>query len=275
MKTVQGENRSYQLVQKTRRKDIDGIIYLVAGEKDIWVKILKDRSQQKEMEVRNQIANGYGAMFDIPLDIVMDSSGFTGYTFKGQEMEIVPVREENIRIPKEIYGQDSGRSTENVKKQNSLSDEVKIKQKRDHGQTSNIAKEPIIVLSGLILCGLLLFGINYFWLNMVIWKKFSAYIGNSIVQGGIRLSLNGIIPGVVGIAIIINALKHVIRHPIHVRKVLVLEIIIYLVSVFLTDIILALLVVIITAVLGTVQEYQSTIIIVIVVIFIIRGTLKK
>lgn len=269
MKTVQGTGRSYQLVQKTKRKDIDGVIYLVAGEKDLWVKLLKDKSSQKEMEVRSQITNGYGSFFDIPLDIVMDSSGFLGYTFKGQEMDVVPVKEENVtmshkQVPKLVRDTSNNRAS-------AFDNSYQLKKK----DTSNTVNNRIITLLGLFMCGLLLFSLNYFWLNGNIWKKVGRYIGYNNAQGCVTFSLHGIVPGIVGIGIIINTMKQVVSRPVHVGKAVTMEIAIFFISVILADFFIALLVVVITAAVGTVQEYMSTIIMVIAVVFIVKGLLKK
>ena len=90
MKTVQGVYRQYQLVDKTKKKDLDGVVYLVAGERSLWVKLLKDRSAAKKNEIMGLISIGASAGFEKPLEIVNDSKGFAGYTFRGPEMEIVP-----------------------------------------------------------------------------------------------------------------------------------------------------------------------------------------
>ena len=55
MKTVQGIYRQYQLVEKTKRKDLDGVVYLVAGERNLWVKLLKDKSSTKREQINSLI----------------------------------------------------------------------------------------------------------------------------------------------------------------------------------------------------------------------------
>ena len=55
MKVVQGNYRQYQLVDKTRKKDIDGIRYLIAGERNLWAKLLRDKSETKKAEIYNLI----------------------------------------------------------------------------------------------------------------------------------------------------------------------------------------------------------------------------
>lgn len=274
MKTVQGTNRSYQLVKKTKRKDIDGVIYLVAGEKDIWVKLLKDKSPQKEVEVREQIRNGYGNLFDIPLDVVMDASGFLGYTFTGQEMDVVPVKEENITVthkPKTKPGFDRS----NIKSKNVVNNDPINNYQFKREDTFDYWHNGIITLLGLLVCGLLLFSMNYFWLNLVIWQQIANYIGYNLAQGCLTFSLKGIVPGIVGVAVIITVMKRIPGQSLHIVNVLVIELFAFLIGVLAADVCIALLVVIMTAVIGTVQEYMSTIIMVIVIIYIIKRLLKR
>ena len=91
MKTVQGICRQYQLVEKTKRKDLDGVVYLVAGERNLWVKLLKDKSSTKREQINSLICQGQSTGFERPLEIVTNEKGvFSGYTFHGPDMEIIP-----------------------------------------------------------------------------------------------------------------------------------------------------------------------------------------
>lgn len=280
MKTVQGTNRSYQLVQKTKRKDIDGVIYLVAGEKDIWVKLLKDKSPQKETEVREQIRNGYGNLFEIPLDVVTnDASGFLGYTFKGEEMEVVPVKV----VPPTVSHKPTPKpkiESGNINEKKGVSYEQNISyQNSDYQQkrknTLDNWHNKTIILIGLFVCGLLLFAMNYFWLNFTIWQQLANYIGYAFAQECLTFSLMGIVPGIMGAAVVITVMKRVMSKPVHIVYALITEMIAFAMGVLMADFCIALLVVIITAVIGTVQEYMGAIIMVIVIIYIIKGLLKR
>lgn len=274
MKTVRGTNRSYQLVQKTKKRDIDGVIYLVAGERNLWVKLLKDKSQQKEMEVRKQIVDGYGPLFEVPLDVVMDASGFIGYTFIGREMEIVPVREERVhekRNHTEIPDMESRPRKEKMRHRDRKKYPDNVTETRRRG----LAYGGVIVWLGLILCGLILFALNYFWFNTKVWQNISGYVSWRIVEGCMTFSLHGIVPGIVGIASVIQLIKHISIGSIHVGKAIILECICFFISILITDIIITLAAVLVIAVCGTVQQYMSSIITFLVLIFLAKSLLKR
>lgn len=269
MKTVQGTTRSYQLVQKTKRRDVDGIIYLVAGEKDIWVKILKDKSAQKEQEVLEQIANGYGAMFDNPLEIVRDSSGFLGYAFQGEEMDVIPVQEEkkkkSRKMPEETLEKESKKRSQKQKRE----EEIFTQQE----YSPNTGNKTIMIV--LILWGLVLFAANFLGLNTGIWANMIAYAGTSIASGCDVLSLHGILPSLCGGVVAFKILKRVLEHSFPAGVLLVIETVIFLGSVFIVDVIIAFIVIAVLAVLGTVQEYMGVIIVIGAIIFMVKGLLKK
>ena len=65
MKVVQGNYRQYQLVDKTRKKDIDGIRYLIAGERNLWAKLLRDKSETKKAEIYNLITRNGSTGFEM------------------------------------------------------------------------------------------------------------------------------------------------------------------------------------------------------------------
>ena len=271
MKTVQGTGRSYQLVQKTKRKDIDGVIYLVAGEKDLWVKLLKDKSAEKEREVRSQITNGYGTFFDIPLDIVTDSGGFIGYTFKGDEMDVVQPKAETVPASKK-----QKRKTE--KKQStaaSVFNDSYIEEPMKKNRIFDSAGNSMITIIGLLVWGLLLFSLNYFWLDSIIWEKFSGNMNEQHMQGCVAFSMHGIIPGIIGAALIFKIMKKMLNKSVSVMMAVILETGIYLASVLFSDILIGMIVGIIIAVVGTVQEYMGTIVVIIVCILILKEIVRK
>lgn len=102
MKTVWGDSQQYQLVRKTRRDDIDGTHYLVAGKEDLWIKLLKDRSPERERSVRKMIETGKGRQLEKPLEVVRDEKGFAGYTFKGPKMQVVPEKSPSDAFPNRL-----------------------------------------------------------------------------------------------------------------------------------------------------------------------------
>ena len=100
MKVVQGNYRQYQLVDKTRKKDIDGIRYLIAGERNLWAKLLRDKSETKKAEIYNLITRNGSTGFERPIELLTDEKGkFVGYTFYGPDMDIVPEKKQDTGIP--------------------------------------------------------------------------------------------------------------------------------------------------------------------------------
>ena len=96
MKVVQGNYRQYQLVDKTRKKDIDGIRYLIAGERNLWAKLLRDKSETKKAEIYNLITRNGSTGFERPIELLTDEKGkFVGYTFYGPDMDIVPEKKQD------------------------------------------------------------------------------------------------------------------------------------------------------------------------------------
>lgn len=77
MKVVQGNYRQYQLVDKTRKKDIDGIRYLIAGERNLWAKLLRDKSETKKAEIYNLITRNGSTGFERPIELLTDEKGLS------------------------------------------------------------------------------------------------------------------------------------------------------------------------------------------------------
>lgn len=169
MKILHSATREYQLVSSTRKKDVDGTIYLVAGEKDLWVKILNNRSAQTEKLVEEYIQTGIGSFFDTPVEIVRDGSKFMGYSFHGQEMKVVPITEPSQ--PSSAPSAPKGK----------------------------VKPDSLIVLVVTVI-SVLLFALNYIHFNRVFLNIVNKKCVEMVYQGCSLLSVHGVLGGIAGIA---------------------------------------------------------------------------
>jgi hypothetical protein len=93
MKTVTDQyQRIYNLDDSKKMKEMDGESYPVSGIPGTWVKLVKDTTKAKQMQVEQQIAvGGYGD--GVPREIVYRKGKFAGYTFEKYEPDPNPVSE--------------------------------------------------------------------------------------------------------------------------------------------------------------------------------------
>lgn len=100
MKSVTSEYRmKYNLNTESRKSECDGDSYKIEGQPNMWVKLLKDNSKNKELEIRQQIelGGGYGS----PREIVYSGRGkFAGYVYEVEESswDLVPDPDPDIDI---------------------------------------------------------------------------------------------------------------------------------------------------------------------------------
>lgn len=91
MKSVTSEYRmKYNLDTKSRKSECDGDSYKIEGQPGMWVKLLKDNSKNKELEIRQQIelGGGYGS----PREVVYSGRAkFAGYVYEVEESDCDPV----------------------------------------------------------------------------------------------------------------------------------------------------------------------------------------
>ena len=86
MKIVTGQyQQAYQLDEKTRKKESDGDSFKVSGTGGTWVKLLKDHSKEKQLEIEHQIAMG-GFEEGAPREIVYSRGRFAGYIYEKNEV---------------------------------------------------------------------------------------------------------------------------------------------------------------------------------------------
>jgi hypothetical protein len=91
MKTVTDQfQRIYNLDDSRKMKEPDGESYPVSGIPGTWVKLVKDTTKAKQLQVEQQITDGgYGD--GVPREIVYRKGKFAGYTFEKYEPEPDPV----------------------------------------------------------------------------------------------------------------------------------------------------------------------------------------
>lgn len=260
MKIVNGAISQYQLVDKTKQKDLDGVRYLVAGEKSLWVKILKDRSVSKRIEIEQLIERGISSGFEKPLEIIFDNKGFAGYTFEGPQMDVVPVREQKKETapPLEKIGD---KSAETVEK------EAVILPKK---VPSTGIQYLILVAVGAILFWLMLNGIND-WIIRYIYFN----ISNAAGEGCDILSIHGILPAAVGVTgmILYHRIlgKKISSVPIYAG----VTVIAFIVGMTLAYALIGLLCAIVVGIFGVAKAYQSVIITIIVLLILLKLFFSK
>lgn len=268
MKTVQGICRQYQLVEKTRRKDLDGVVYLVAGERNLWVKLLKDKSAVRREQINTLICQGQSAGFERPLEIVTNEKGaFAGYTFRGPDMEIVP--EKNTGNRSENYFENYGQ------KQNNMESPEKNRRNRIEKQAlkragmSGAMQWLLLGGIGLILFALLALFMDKWFLNLI-YSNFSEIAA----AGCEKLSFGGIFPGGVGIAGLLLYQKGFGRNMNSVPVYCIMAVLAFAVFAALTYGAVGVLSVLITGIFGMVQAYQGVILSVIVLIIIGKAVIS-
>lgn len=176
MKVVQGNYRQYQLVDKTRKKDIDGIRYLIAGERNLWAKLLRDKSETKKAEIYNLITRNGSTGFERPIELLTDEKGkFVGYTFYGPDMDIVPEKKQDTGIPPVNNPDIPDFSKPPVS---------------TSGSTSGVTQLIILVVIGVLMLFIMKNLLNRYLL-IFIYENISQVAG----EGCARLSFDGILPG--------------------------------------------------------------------------------
>lgn len=267
MKTVRGVYKQYQLVEKTKKKDLDGVVYLVAGERSLWVKLLKDRSAAKQNEIMRVIAGRGMAGFEKPLEIVNDSRGFAGYTFRGPEMEIVPEK----KIPESNKGQNltfGFQKPENNQKDSfSENSGFSYNSGNREPQSSSVSKSQqflVLILTGIIMAALNLLFLNNLWITLI-YNLISETAG----EGCQLLSVGGILPVAAGIAVLFLYHRSFGGKTDSFITYIAGAVIAFLVGEVAAYGIIGILYILILVIFGAVQAYQSVIVTVIVVIFFI------
>lgn len=94
-KVTNSHNQEYYLDETSKRSKTDGDEYKIQNRTGYWVKILKDTSREKQLEIEKQIRNGGGG-YETPCEIVSSRGRFTGYTFAREE---TPPPRENENNP--------------------------------------------------------------------------------------------------------------------------------------------------------------------------------
>lgn len=269
MKVVRGTISEYQLVEKTKRKDIDGVAYLVAGERSLWVKLLKDRSSSKHAEIVRLISEGKSTGFEKPLEVVTDGRGFAGYTFEGKEMDVVPViSPEKKKKPAPVSPKSSKPEydfeTEPIGRSNNLKDEwLKADQKTE--PLSESFKYLLFVLTSIVLSVCLVA-----FLNDKIAYYIYAFVSEAAGQGCAVLSIHGVLPASIGLVVQILFHKSLGKSASAGAGYLAIVIIGYLVGMLGAYLILSGLGILGITVFGFVKTYQSAILTVIVLFVLIK-----
>lgn len=269
MKTVQGVSRQYQLVDKTKRRDLDGVVYLVAGERNLWVKLLKDRSDAKRNEIINAISIGRGAGFVKPLEAVSDAKGFAGYTFIGPEMEVVP---EKI-IPEKTVP-DKSKKQKQPDRGNQL-----VNQPGNFGGGMNPPPVPqprssyglgagqilILTVTGAVMFALTLLFLDKALVSMI-YMKFSAAAGD----GCRMLSFGGIVPSIAGVAGMIFYHKSFGRNIEPIPIYILFGVVAFLCGASAAYAVVGVFCVLAVGIFGVVKAYQTVIITVLVLLFLVK-----
>lgn len=276
MKTVQGVYKQYQLVEKTKRKDLDGVVYLVAGERSLWVKLLKDRSAAKREEVAGLISRGGFSGFEKPLEIVNDSRGFAGYTFRGPEMEIVPEKEIPDKSKKEKKNQVPEFGGPLNQKPGNFSGKLNppplnMGNKR---QTGTLLSRPqqflILGLTGAVLFAFTLLFLDN-WLVQLIYAGISQTAG----EGCELLSFDGILPSIAGVIVLILYQRSFGHKMDSLPAFIVFAALAFLCGEAAAYGIIGVLCVLVIRIFGVVKTYQSVILTVIVLVFLVKIMIPK
>ena len=264
MKIVQSTYRQYQLVDKTKKKDLDGVVYLVAGEKNLWVKMLKDKSAAKREQIAMMISQGSYAGFEKPLEIVNDGKGaFVGYTFRGPDMEIVPEK---------VISNKTGESSRSKKTKISSTLSSQMPSQTNFGTSQNNSLNMSNFLQWLILgiVGVIMFILMKFVLNQ--WLLTMIYTGISQVaaEGCAKLSFGGILPGVGGIAGLLFFHNRFGKDRDSVPVYCLLAVVAFLAGAIAVYAVVGVICVIVIRIFGVVQAYQSVILTVIVLAVVVK-----
>ena len=271
MKTVQGAYRQYQLVDKTKRKDLDGVVYLIAGERDLWVKLLKDHSEAKKNEVMAMIRCGASSGFEKPLEIVTDKKGFAGYTFRGKIMDVVPVKEKpnssrpnpsspNLGSPN-LGRPNLGRPNPGSPNSSSSmegSDKKINQQGRSCAGVSGGMQYLILAVTTLLMTALTFWVLDS-WVIDLMYRKVSSSVG----EGSALLSMRGIIPAVGGTVMMLSLRKVFGSRIDAVCPYIFFAILAFLLGIMATYVAIEVICVLVIRILGVVKAYQSVIVMVI------------
>lgn len=283
MKIVQGIQRQYQLVDKTKRKDLDGVVYLVAGEKNLWVKLLKDKSVSKKGQIAMLISCGGSAGFEKPLEIVTDSKGaFVGYTFRGTDMEIVP--EKNLGTNKKnkksgfsydngvSAGAEFGSNTKNKPMENPSAEGHygMPMETRKTGENLGACKWLALGIIGVLMFVLLELIFDK-WLLVLIYTNISQVAG----EGCAQLSFGGLLPGVVGISGMLLYQKGFGKNINSLSVYCVMAVVSFVSGVLLTYAVIGVICALAIGIFGIVKTYQTVIVTVIMLAILGKVLLSR
>lgn len=275
MKTVQGIYRQYQLVEKTKRKDLDGVVYLVAGERNLWVKLLKDKSSTKREQINSLICQGQSTGFERPLEIVTNEKGaFAGYTFHGPDMEIIPEKSKESYTEQKHLPQ-FHTSQKNISHSNILQEQMpgsKIQQKQVFSSAGMSGAHQWIILGGI---GAILFAALALFLDKCFLDLIYTNVSTVAATGCATLSFGGILPGIVGIAGLLLYQKSFGRNINSVPVYCIAAIMAFVIFAALTYGIVGVLCVLITGIFGVVQAYQGVILSAIVLAIVGRAVFSS
>lgn len=251
MKVVQGNYRQYQLVDKTRKKDIDGIRYLIAGERNLWAKLLRDKSETKKAEIYNLITRNGSTGFERPIELLTDEKGkFVGYTFYGPEMDIVPEKKQDMGIPP-VNDPDIP--------------PLPKPPVSTAGSPSGATQLLLLVITGIVMFFLMKSLLNRYLL-LFIYENISQVAG----EGCARLSFGGILPGVVGIAALVLYQRKTGGDMDSIQKYLLMAALSFAAGALITYVVIGIICVLVIGIFGVVKTYQSVIFTVIIVAVLIK-----
>ena len=251
MKVVQGNYRQYQLVDKTRKKDIDGIRYLIAGERNLWVKLLRDKSETKKAEIYNLITRNGSTGFERPIELLTDEKGkFVGYTFYGPDMDIVPEKKQDTGIPPVNNPDIPDFSKPPVS---------------TSGSTSGITQLIILVVIGVLMLFIMKNLLNRYLL-IFIYENISQVAG----EGCARLSFDGILPGAVGVAALVLYQRKTGGDMDTIQKYCLMAVLSFAAGALITYVVIGIICVLVIGIFGVVKTYQSVIFTVIIAAVLIK-----
>lgn len=251
MKVVQGNYRQYQLVDKTRKKDIDGIRYLIAGERNLWAKLLRDKSETKKAEIYNLITRNGSTGFERLIELLTDEKGkFVGYTFYGPDMDIVPEKKQDTGIPPVNNPDIPDFSKPPVS---------------TSGPTSGVTQLIILVVIGVLMLFIMKNLLNRYLL-IFIYENISQVAG----EGCARLSFDGILPGAVGIAALVLYQRKTGGDMDTIQKYCLMAVLSFAAGVLITYVVIGIICVLVIGIFGVVKTYQSVIFTVIIAAVLIK-----
>lgn len=256
MKSVKG-NRTYNLVESSKRSLFDGEVYKVEGSTDLYAKLLKDCSKAKLQEVQsamNQSRDMFDTISDEVIDILYSRTSFIGYVYRDNSFSTFEEPKDDELIQEQIVT-------------------PKVKKTQKNGTLESL---PVKILLTVVCAALIAFlnlkSLFLFYIGMLL-----EILSETAVRWIANISFNGYTSLIIGtmFAILIILKTNNRKEPMSTIPFVLLFSIMMLLGIVIVDVVIAVIIGLIFGALSLLKMLLPTIIAIAILFVLFKYILKS